>query len=463
MTRFRRRARLKIGVDCRAARRYGAPMTPANPLPAPGQCRASDDRDGADVLYITLDGITDPLGRSQVLPYLIGLSGRGHRITLLSCEKPDRMSRDGEAIRSICAGVGIAWCPIRYHRNPPVLSGAWDAAMLKREAVRLHKQSSFDLVHCRSYIPAAAGLALKRRYGVKFLFDMRGFWPDERVEGGSWPLSNPLFNVIYRHFKRLETKLFAGADHVISLTHEGRRVLRTRPELQGERTGITVIPCCVDFEHFPLVTAAARQAARAALGIPETAKVAAYLGSVGTWYMLYEMLDFFRAYREVHRTAMLLLVTPDPSAALVRAAAARRVPEESLVIRSASRDEVPRFMAAADLGLFFIEPVFSKKASSPTKMGEMIALGLPIVTNAGVGDVAEIVAATGCGVAIDHFDGEAYRDAIHRVQNLPADAAVRRERARLWFDVEMGVDRYDACYRNLSGLAAMSPARTVRS
>src|SRR4051794_20204501 len=43
------------------------------------------------VLYITYDGLTDPLGRSQVLPYLTGLAERGHRITVLSCEKPERM------------------------------------------------------------------------------------------------------------------------------------------------------------------------------------------------------------------------------------------------------------------------------------------------------------------------------------------------------------------------------------
>ena len=45
-------------------------------------------------LYISYDGMTDPLGRSQVLPYLQGLSERGHEITLLSCEKPARMAAE---------------------------------------------------------------------------------------------------------------------------------------------------------------------------------------------------------------------------------------------------------------------------------------------------------------------------------------------------------------------------------
>ena len=44
-------------------------------------------------------------------------------------------------------------------------------------------------------------------------------------------------------------------------------------------------------------------------------------------------------------------------------------------------------------------PVFSKKASSPTKMGEFLALELPIVTNGGVGDVSRIMYETAAGVS----------------------------------------------------------------
>lgn len=415
--------------------------------PLPGRVAATAP--GARVLYITLDGVTDPLGRSQVLPYLVGLSALGHRITILSCEKQDRMQRDGDRVRATCEAAGIDWRPLRYHRNPPILSGAWDAAMLKREALRLHRGSPFDLVHCRSYIPAAAGLALKRREGVRFLFDMRGFWPDERVEGGSWPLSNPVFNLVYRHFKRVESRLLAGADHIISLTEAGKNELLRRPEVERRDTPISVIPCCVDFDHFPLIDPSARHQARAGMGIAEGAKVAAYLGSVGTWYMLDEMLDFFNVYRRRYPGAVLLLVTPDSSPALRAAARARGIPDESLVVRSASREEVPKLMAAADLGLFFIKPVYSKTASSPTKMGEIIAMGLPLITNAGVGDVAEIVAETRCGVAIERFDSEAYSAAIDTIEKMASAPEQSRERAQPWFDLAMGVDRYDRAYRSL--------------
>ena len=47
------------------------------------------------ILYITFDGITDPLGRSQILPYLAGLSKMGHTIHILSQEKKDQFEREG--------------------------------------------------------------------------------------------------------------------------------------------------------------------------------------------------------------------------------------------------------------------------------------------------------------------------------------------------------------------------------
>jgi len=110
---------------------------------------------------------------------------------------------------------------------------------------------------------------------------------------------------------------------------------------------------------------------------------------------------------------------------------------------------VPQYMSAADLGIFFIEPVFSKTASSPTKMGEMLALGLPLITNAGVGDVEAMVNDLGCGVAIHEFNETSYTAALDRLATLPGSALQRRERALACFDVKLGIDRYDSIYRQL--------------
>ncbi len=155
-----------------------------------------------NVIYIYYYGMTDPLGQSQVLPYLIRLSRIGYSFTILSFEKRERYANNKQLIRKICADASIQWIPLRYTKKPPVLSTIWDYLKMLKNAKGLHAEKRFEIVHCRSYIASIAGLSMKKKYGIKFLFDMRGFWADERVDGNLWNLKNPLYKRVYQFFKK---------------------------------------------------------------------------------------------------------------------------------------------------------------------------------------------------------------------------------------------------------------------
>jgi glycosyltransferase involved in cell wall biosynthesis len=120
---------------------------------------------------------------------------------------------------------------------------------------------------------------------------------------------------------------------------------------------------------------------------------------------------------------------------------------------------VPHFLAAADYGLFFITPAFSKIASCPTKLGELLAMEIPVLTNAGVGDVARIVADSGAGVVVEQFDDAAYSEALSRLETLSSDRDEWRRVARRWFDLETGIERYDAIYRSAATASNKSTTR----
>lgn len=394
--------------------------------------------------------MTDPLGRSQVLPYLTGLAAKGHRITLLSLEKPPRFERTGGLIRQMCEEAGINWRPLPYRSSPPIVAGQWNVWRLGREAIKLHRRDQFDIVHARSDLASLAGSALWRRGGAKFLYDMRALWPDERVDGGSWPQRNPLYRYIFRRFKRHQLEFLNEASAIVSLTERGKALIEGWPSRTGSAQ-VTVIPCCSDYDFFRPATQGARTKAREAMAIPSDAKVLIYLGSIGSWYMLSEMLDFAAAYRRRHQSMRLLIVTPDDPKPILEAADKRGLGELTLV-ESATREEIPSYLAASDVGLFFIMPVFSKCVSSPTKLGEMLACGLPVVTNDGVGDVGEIVRAINAGVLVDAFSDAAYDTAIRDLEGMQPDAEKIRNQSRHWFDVEMGIGAYDRIYRNLKEL-----------
>ena len=154
------------------------------------------------VLYLSYDGMTDPLGQSQVLPYLIGLIKKGYQFTLISCEKKERYLQNKTIVQQICTENNIDWQPIFYTKKPPALSTLWDIFKLNQKVKQLHQQKQFQLIHCRSYITALIGLGFKQKHQIKFLFDMRGFWADERVDGNIWDLSKPHFKWIYSFFKQ---------------------------------------------------------------------------------------------------------------------------------------------------------------------------------------------------------------------------------------------------------------------
>ena len=244
------------------------------------------------LLYISYDGMLEPLGQSQVLAYLEKLAP-GRRIHLISFEKAGDWSdaeRRGTMDRRL-ASAGIHWHPLRYHKTPTAPATAYDVAVGTALAMALVKRHRLTIVHARSYVAALIALAVKRVTGAKFLFDMRGLWADERVDGDLWPANGRL----YRMTKSLERRFLLAADHIVTLTNASEAEIRRFPYLAGKDPPISVISTCADLDRFAIQ------------GPPATNPfVLGYIGSVGTWYLLDEMLRCFRHVRELEPDARLI-------------------------------------------------------------------------------------------------------------------------------------------------------------
>ena len=172
--------------------------------------------------------MTDPLGQSQVLPYIINLTKENYNFHLISFEKSDRYTVNKSFIEKISLDNNIEWHPIKYTKTPPIFSTLWDMVKLNQKIKILGRKNVFDMIHCRSYIPAIFGLKYKRKWNTKLLFDMRGLWADERVDGELWNLKNPIYKLIYNYFKKKEKQFLIHSDHTISLTHNGKKNIINR-------------------------------------------------------------------------------------------------------------------------------------------------------------------------------------------------------------------------------------------
>ena len=397
-------------------------------------------QDTKRVLYITYDGVLEPLGQSQVLAYLEHLA-RDYTVHLVSFEKPEdwKLIEERNGITRRMLRAGIHWHPRRYHKRPSALATAWDIGVGIVSSVWLVLRYRLRIVHARSYVPSVMALAIKRMTGTKYLFDMRGFWADERVDGGLWPRGGRL----YRIAKWFERRFLLNADHVVSLTHAAVREMQKFPYLQYRMPPMTVIPTCADLERFRPTDQ------------PKPGLVVGYVGSAGTWYLFDATVACFATLLRLRPDARILIVNRNEHAYIRERLAAGGISESAVELRSAKPDEIPGLMARMHCTVFFIKPVFSKQASAPTKLAEFLACGIPCLVNAGIGDMAEIVSAEQVGVAVDRFDEESLKDGLRRLVSLLDDSSVGvrcANAAARHFSLDEGARRYRRIWMQLAGV-----------
>lgn len=389
------------------------------------------------VLYLSYDGMLEPLGQSQVVAYLEKLAG-ARRVHLLSFEKAADWSDEERvaAMRARLEAAGIHWHPRRYHKHPSALATTWDISVGIISGVWIVLRHRLRVVHARSYVPGVMALALKRLLGRRFLFDMRGFWVDERIDGGLWPRHGAM----YRMGKCIERRLLLAADHVVTLTRASLRDLQQIDYLKQRMPPVTVITTCADLSRFRPVDR------------PSDGFTLGYVGSVGTWYLFDEVVRAFCELRLRVPEAIFLIVNRNDHGLIRRALSVAGVPVDAVELVSADHGDVPALMARMTAGIFFIRPVFSKRASAPTKLAEFLGCGVPCLANAGVGDVAEFLSETRTGVAVDGFDRTHLADGVDRLLDVVSDPDVRGrcvQAALDHFSLKKGVHSYREVYAAL--------------
>lgn len=410
-------------------------------------------------LYLCYFGLREPLVQTQVLPYLRQLVTDGVEVHLLTFEPElhQRWSKDALAAQKAeLAREGIRWSYLPYHKRPSVPATLYDIQRGARFAARMVRREGVDVLHARGHVAAFMGALAKRMSGGQFLFDVRSFMPEEYTDAGVWPANGS----VYRLAKRAEATCLAAADAFVVLTEKAREILfpgRTDTDAKGRP--VQVIPCCVDLERFKAADEISREEVRAELGVTDR-RVIVYLGALGGWYLTDEMVSFLSfAHREDKSTFSMILTQSRPEI-IERGLREAGISKEDYLIRKVSPREIPRYLKAADIALSFIKPCYSKLSSSPTKMAEYLASGLPVICNSGIGDVDEVVRTDRVGVIVEDFTEESYRRALKAADEMRRDRETA-ERCRMSaverFDLErVGGERYKHLYRRLRESRAKS-------
>ena len=405
----------------------------------------------ARILYIASSGIREPLIVSQVVRYLRELRASIETCHLITFERASLDSHWTMPQRAALAVDGIHWHPLPASDRFRAFNIWRETSRGYRLAKQLVHSHNINLIHARSFLPGRIGLLIRQRLGLRLLYDMRGLWAVEK-----WAKGTIRYRWMRDFVQRREDRLFHEADRLVCLTHAGKRYLRAR----GITTPIDVIPCCVDTELF--------QPARENHGIgrnngPRPISASAHrvdspfprvisVGSLGPGYLPETVFALFRAIRRRWPQASMTLLTKTSSQLIHQVAQRFGDALDSIHITSACPEDVPRYLRHSDVGLCLIEPSEAKIASSPTKLAEYFACGLPVIANRGIGDIEEILSGGSVGVLVPstpQTDYTAAMDELTRLFEDPELTARCRRLAETGFSLQQGAAAYRSAYHRL--------------
>ena len=345
------------------------------------------------VSFITWDGPQQNYLESLFFPIFEEASGGGCAFSVLQFTWGDRGQM--ASIEDAARRRGIDYEGTTVIRKP--LKPA-TAAMVVRGAAQvvLHARAKgTDVLMPKQIMPAAMCMMAKPFLGnVKLVFDTDGFMADERVDFGGWDKDG----LTYRAFRAVEKKASEAADAVLTRTHRAKDVLLERGDGLGDED-IYPIANAKDAQQFSPGSNEERRAKRKDEAIPISAPWVVYAGSLGPQYHPEAIARFFRAVRSRREDARLTILTGHQEAAreVINAVG---VPQDAVDIKRVHPDEVPGYLAAADVGLAFRTPSFSQRGVCPIKVAEYLLCGLPVVATRGVGDIDDQVD-EGVGLMLD--------------------------------------------------------------
>lgn len=366
-----------------------------------------------DLAYITIDSLSEGVGSSQIKPLVLRLSKAGLKIKLISYEK----SQPSPELVDFFETIDVEWNPRPFGSNG-FAGGVARLNDLRSETPRT------NLIHARSDIPAVSGIASRQ---APVLWDVRSLWADQKI----MIQKNILNTSLYRFYRGLENFASSSSLGMSTLTSAVVPILEQR----NRRVPLirTVVPTAVDLDRFQLVSV-----------MPVEVR-ALFSGTYNDYYDLDLSALFMKELRK--------LVTVDVHWArpLESSTAAARVGESKVFPASQSMmaEMIPNYSFGVSICKLDAGP--SLTAAMPTKIGEFLSCGRPIVVNKGLGDMDLFLREFDAGIILDGTQKNLVAGAAKLVELLSDRETPTRCRAlaEKYFSMDVGAAKYLDLYSQM--------------
>lgn len=381
------------------------------------------------ILYLSYDGMLEPLGYSQVLKYVETLS-TDYPITVVSYEKPHNLKNKLEVkkISEVFKRKKIKWIQHIYHKQPIIPATLYDLLVLTKTLFIERFLFKANVVHLRGYVLGIPLVFLNRFLRFKIIFDIRGFWPDEKVDRDGWDRNS----YKYKFMKFIERKLFYNSKKIVTLTKMSKDIICKNFNIDNYK--ISVIRTCAD----KIEPSKSKKSTKLNFG---------YLGSTGRAYNFQETLVFFTKLKLSEKIGKLYVFTADDHKEVNKAIAKSGLKLNHIVIDYVDRKHIENAFKRFDCLLFNLKSNFSISASMPTKIGESLSSGTPVVCNDFNKDIQEISSYANACKVID-FKNADPKDIIEFIEKTSSFERCKDTYLK-FFSLENGVKEYREIYRNI--------------
>ena len=225
--------------------------------------------------------------------------------------------------------------------------------------------------------------------------------------------------------KRSQSRVIAWALRRSAKVFAVSRALKAEVvELGVDADHVVVIPNGIEAERF---THTGRETARARVGLPAAGRVVVCVSRLSAEKGIDVLIDAV-AHLQTRNVRVVIVGDGPDETALVERARQAGVSDRVVFAGSRPHDEVPLWIAAADVAV-----LSSRKEGYPNAVVEYLACGRPVVATR-VGGVPEILTSRDLGAMVDPEDPRALAQAVDGAlaRTWDEDAIARAGRARDW-------------------------------
>ena len=391
-----------------------------------------------NILYISQDGLLDPLGQSQIYPYIEGLS-KNYFFFICTSENLENSNKINLFKNKI--NKNIDWRFNVIKKKSGKINRIFEILLLYFLAIKILFKKKISIIHCRSYLPMPICVLVKLFTNIKIIFDTRGSWFDERVDGGMLK-EKGIDKLIFKILKRLEVFFFQYSDYLVFLTENSLN--KINPKFIKNKK-IAIIPCASDFNHFKILDIKEKEAIKSQMSLSNKF-IITYIGSLGSWYQIEKIISFFSQFKNFYKDTFLLILTySEIEKQMIKFP---KNLSDSYCFLSCSREDIPKIIGISDLTLSFIKNSFSKFFSSPTKVGESFACGVPVLSTANIGDLDSHIKSFNLGYILNDKNFVSNHELESLIQKKYNSKLIRQSSHDL-YSLDSALSKYNKIYQSL--------------